>query len=92
MTYKVTRKYVPIVGTSEFAPGEHYRLVSTVPDRHVGRDAYRQFSFYRTPKGSEVAGDLGYSGGNYWEVAKDSPTFRDLKQAVEEWEASQSHR
>jgi hypothetical protein len=85
MTYQVTRKYVPPPGSIQ-APGEHYTLQRTAPDRRISPAAYRQYSFYRTPKGSEVAGDLGYAGDNYWRLDPDGCIFRELKAAVEEYD------
>lgn len=49
--------------------------------------AYRFYSFYRTPKGSEVAGDIGYSGATlYYRLDKDGDIFRALKEAVEKYD------
>ena len=86
MMYQVTSKYVPPSG-SGVAPGEHYTLQRTEPDRFVGRDAFRQYSFYRTPRGSEVAGDTGYSRATlYYRLDKDGDIFRALKAAVEKYD------
>jgi hypothetical protein len=83
--YQVTRKYVPPAGSVD-APGEHYTLKRTEPDRHVSPTAYRFYSFYRTPKGSEVAGEMGYGTGPYYRLASDGDIFRALKEAVEKYD------
>lgn len=88
--YQVTRKYVPPPGSID-APGEHYTLQRTEPDRFMGRDAFRQYSFYRTARGSEVAGDTGYSGATtYYRLDRDGDIFRALKAAVEEYDQESS--
>jgi len=85
--YKVVSKYVPPAATAEFAPGEHYILVCTEPERHVGPDAYRHYSFYRTRRGSEVASDLGYHVGQLRHpLAKDGEIFLAIKEAVERYD------
>jgi hypothetical protein len=86
---KVTRKYIPAPGSAD-APGEHYTLQAAEPDRHVSPAAYRQFSFYRSPRGGEVAGDLGYSGSRYWPLASDEDAFRQVKAAVEEYDKAEA--
>ena len=87
MDLKVTRKYVPPAGSLN-APGEHYTLVCTEPERRVARDAYRHYSFYRTARGSEVAGDMGYGTGPYGRLASEGDLFRIVKAAVEQYDAA----
>lgn len=88
--YQVIRKYVPPAGSTD-APGEHYTLQRTEPDRRIGGDAFRQYAFYRTPRGSEVAGDLGYSGATlYYRLDKDGDIFRTLKEAVEKYDQEEA--
>jgi hypothetical protein len=90
VTYKVICKYVPLTGSAD-APGEHYTLQAAEPERRVSATAYRHYSFYRTPKGSEVAADIGYSGdGTYWPLAKDGDIFRALKETVEQYDRENS--
>lgn len=86
MSYIVICRYSPPPGSVD-APGTHYTLRRTEPDRFVGRDAFRQYSFYRTPRGSEVAGDLGYGGATlYYRLDKDGDIFRALRSAVEKYD------
>lgn len=88
--YRVVSKYVPPPNSmgQGVPPGEHYTLVCTEPERHVGPDAYRHYSFYRTPKGSEVAVDLGYSAGTsiQYRLAGDGDLFRLIREAVERYD------
>ena len=86
MQVKVLEKYIPAVASGE-APGEHYTLVCTEPDRRVSPDSYRHYSFYRTPRGSEVAGEMGYGTGPYHRLEPDGPVFAIVKAAVEAYDA-----
>lgn len=88
--YKVIRVYSDPTGAKSGltgkAPGIHYYLQATEPDRRVSQNSYRHYSFYRTPKGSEVAGSYGYGNGPYYGIPGDSPIFHDLKRVVEDYE------
>lgn len=83
--YRVTARYVPPAGSVD-APGEHYTLQRTRPERFAGRMAHRTYAFYRTPHGREVAGELGYGAGPYFRLAGDGEIFRALKETVEAYD------
>lgn len=85
MNLKVTQKYIS--SASKDAPGEHYTLTCTEPERRVSPGAYRHYAFYRSPRGSEVASDIGYGTGPYHPLAPDGDLFRIVKAAVEEYDA-----
>lgn len=87
MDLKVTRKYVPPAGSTD-APGEHYTLASTGPERRVSPNSYRHYSFYRTARGREVAQDIGYGTGPCHRLASDGDLFRAVKAAVEQYDAN----
>lgn len=86
MSIEVIRKYIPPAGSTS-APGVHYTLRETVPDRRVAPDAYRHYSFYRTSAGSEVACEIGYGTGPEYRVACDGNLFRRLQAAVESYDS-----
>ena len=86
MDLTVTRKYISSDGKA--APGEHYTLKCTEPERRVSPDSCRHYAFYRSPKGSEVAQDIGYGTGPYTRLASDGDLFRIVKAAVEQYDAA----
>ena len=51
-------------------------------------DSCRHYAFYRSPKGSEVAQDIGYGTGPYTRLASDGDLFRIVKAAVEQYDAA----
>ena len=85
MNLKVTQKYIS--SASKDAPGEHYTLTCTEPERRISPDSYRYYAFYRSPRGSEVAGDIGYGTGPYSRLAADGDLFRAVKATVEQYDA-----